>query len=331
MNFSDILDLIDEKVTPSILLLCHSNADPDALGSAYALQGLFKKLRPAVKVVIGTEQGINQLSKNILNFVPIKFDSNPNVDQADFIILIDTNTIQQLGSLADKLKSNNTPIIVVDHHIPHPKTRKIARLSITNESSPSTCEIVYSFYKELKIKPGLNESNALFLGIASDTRHFTLGTPSTFKTIFELGEIGVNPKEALSYLSLPMSFSERVARIKTCKRVQMHIFNKWIIAFSFVSSYQASAARSIIDLGAHMVAVAGKKGEQIEISLRCTKEFNKITGIHLGKDIAQPLGDYLQGMGGGHASAAGLSGIGEFEKAFKQCLSLITQFIPNST
>ena len=97
---------------------------------------------------------------------------------------------------------------MVDHHIPHPKTRKIARLSITNESSPSTCEIVYSFYKELKIKPGLNESNALFLGIASDTRHFTLGTPSTFKTIFELGEIGVNPKEALSYLSLPMSFSE---------------------------------------------------------------------------------------------------------------------------
>lgn len=331
MKFSNILDLIDEKVTASILILCHSNADPDALGSAYALQGLFKKLRPANEVVIGTEQGINNLSKNILNFIPIQFDSNPNVDKADFIILVDTNTIQQLGSLANKLKLNKIPIIVIDHHIPHPKTKKIAILSITNESSPSTCEIVYSFYKELKLKPGLNESNALFLGIASDTRHFTLGNPSTFKTIFELGEIGVNSKKALSYLSLPMSFSERVARIKACKRVQMHIFNKWIIAFSFVSSYQASAARSIIDLGAHMVAVAGKKGDQIEISLRCTNEFNKKTGIHLGKDIAQPLGDYLQGMGGGHTSAAGLSGQGEFEAAFKQCLSLINQFITNST
>jgi nanoRNase/pAp phosphatase (c-di-AMP/oligoRNAs hydrolase) len=278
-------------------------------------------------VIIGTEQGINQLSKNILNFIGIKFSTNPAIGKNDFIILIDTNTIQQLGTLADQLKLNTIPIIVVDHHIPHPKTKKIARLSIIDDSSPSTCEIVYNFYKELKIKPGLNESNALFLGIAADTRHFTLGNQSTFKTIFELGTIGVNPKEALSYLSLPMSFSERIARIKSCKRVQMHIFDKWIIALSFVSSYQASAARSIIDLGAHMVAVAGKNGEQIEISLRCTKEFSKKTGIHLGKDIAQPLGEYLQGMGGGHTGAAGLNGIGKVEDAFNQCLLLIKIYL----
>ena len=126
-----------------------------------------------------------------------------------------------------------------------------------------------------------------------------------------------------------MVFSERVARIKASTRIQIKKIENWIIAFSHVGSYQASAARAIIDLGAHMVVIAGLKGKKIEISLRSSSEFNKKTGIHLGKDIAQPLGEILQGMGGGHISAAGLTGKGEIETAFKECLSLIKQKIGN--
>lgn len=329
MSFSNVLTLIDEKKARQVLILCHSNADPDALGSAFALQGLLKRLRPNIKTIIGTEQGINQLSKNLINHIPITFKSNPNVEKADIIILIDTNTIQQLGALADKLESTKIPIIVIDHHASHPKTSKTAKLSITDEKSPSTCEIIYNFYKQQKIKPNINESIALILGIASDTRHFSLGNTSTFKTISELSKVGVNIKQILTYLATPMIFSERIARIKASKRIQIKKIKNWIIAFSHVGSYQASAARAIIDLGAHMVVIAGIKGEKIEISLRSSSEFNKKTGIHLGKDIAQPLGEFLQGMGGGHVSAAGLTGKGELEIAFKECLSLIEQIIEN--
>jgi hypothetical protein len=31
--------------------------------------------------------------------------------------------------------------------------------------------------------------------------------------------------------------------------------------------------------------------------------FRGHTGVHLGKDIAAPLGEYLQGVGGGHAKS----------------------------
>ncbi|MCJ7713346.1 DHHA1 domain-containing protein, partial [Candidatus Bathyarchaeota archaeon] len=172
-----------------------------------------------------------------------------------------------------------------------------------------------------------NVANALFLGIAFDTRHFVLGNSATFQTISELCEIGVDTKEALSSLSLPMSFSERVARIKACGRARIIIINKWIIAISEVSSYQASAARALIDLGAHLAAIAGKKGENIDMSLRCTNKFNKDTGIHLGKDIAQPLGESLQGMGGGHALAAGLNGKGKVEEGLDECLLLIRKIL----
>jgi hypothetical protein len=59
--------------------------------------------------------------------------------------------------------------------------------------------------------------------------------------------------------------------------------------------------------------------------LRSTRDFNLQGGVHLGTDIAGPLGAFLSGVGGGHAMAAGVSGKGEIEAALKQCLKLIEQ------
>jgi nanoRNase/pAp phosphatase (c-di-AMP/oligoRNAs hydrolase) len=126
-----------------------------------------------------------------------------------------------------------------------------------------------------------------------------------------------------------MDFSERVARMKACRRAKLIKIENWIIALSHVSAYQASAARALVDLGAHLAAVAGQKNEKIEISLRCTREFNQVTGIHLGRDIAKPLGEYLQGMGGGHATAAGVNGTGYIEKGLKRCLRLVKEKLSN--
>ncbi len=329
MTFTEITNILDEAHASFVLLLCHHNADPDAVCSAYAFQGLLAKFRPNVTAEIGTGQGISRLSKHILKHLPITVNLQPNVEKADAIILLDTNTTQQLGQLSEKVAKTTVPIIVIDHHATHPATEHIAKLCITDEEASSTCEIVYNFYKQLNTKPSLNEAKALFLGITFDTRHFVLAKTSTFKTISELSDIGVNPQEELSSLALPMDFSERVARIKTCRRAKLIKIDNWIIALSHVSAYQASAARALVDLGAHLAAVAGQKNEKIEISLRCTREFNQVTGIHLGRDIAKPLGEYLQGMGGGHATAAGVNGTGYIEKGLKRCLRLIKEKLPN--
>jgi nanoRNase/pAp phosphatase (c-di-AMP/oligoRNAs hydrolase) len=325
MTFTDIIKILDETHASFVLLLCHHNSDPDAICSAYAFQGLLKKVKPNVTVEIGAGQGISRLSRHVMKHIPITVNTQPSVEKADVIVLLDTNTIQQLGELAGRVTKTAAPIIVIDHHAAHPETEHIAKLCITNEEATSTCEIVYNFYKQLNTKPDLNEAKALFLGIAFDTRHFVLANSSTFKTIAELGDIGVNAQETLSMLALPMDFSERVARMKACRRAKLLKIENWIIALSYVSAYQASAARALVDLGAHMAAVAGQKNEKIEISLRCTREFNQVTGIHLGRDIAKPLGEYLQGMGGGHATAAGVNGTGDVETGLKRCLRLLKE------
>lgn len=329
MALTDITKILDEAHASFVLLLCHHNADPDAVCSAYAFQGLLAKCRPNLTAEIGTGQGISRLAKHILKHIPITVNLQPNVEKADAIVLLDTNTTKQLGRLAERVTKTKAPIIVIDHHAAHPATEQIAKLCITNEEASSTCEIVYDFYKQLDIKPGLNEAKALFLGITFDTRHFILAKTSTFKTISELSDIGVNPQEELSSLALPMDFSERVARMKACRRAKLIKIENWIIALSHVSAYQASAARALVDVGAHLAAVAGQKNEKIEISLRCTREFNNTTGIHLGRDIAKPLGEYLEGMGGGHATAAGVNGTGYIEKGLKRCLRLVKEKLSN--
>jgi bifunctional oligoribonuclease and PAP phosphatase NrnA len=329
MSFTEVANVLDEARARFVLLLCHHNADPDAVCSAYAFQSLLTRCRPNMTVEIGAGQGISRLSKHILKRIPVTVNLQPDVEKTDAIVLLDTNTTQQLGQLADKVTSTGAPIIVIDHHASHPQTEQIAKLCITNESSSSTCEMVYDFYRQLNLKPGLNEAKALFLGITFDTRHFVLADSSTFKTISELSDIGVNPQEELSALSLPMDFSERVARVKACRRAKLVKMGNWIVAVSHVSAYQASAARALVELGAHMAAVAGQKNDKIEMSMRCTRDFNQETGIHLGRDIAKPLGEYLQGMGGGHATAAGVNGTGPVEKGLKRCLRLVKENLPN--
>lgn len=325
MTFNSVVKVLEETKAQHVLLLCHHNSDPDAVCSAYAFQSLLKKVKPDITTEIGTGQGISRLAKNLFKFLPINVNLKPNVEKAQAIILLDTNTIQQLGELVERVAKTAAPIIVVDHHAAHPETQSICKLCITNEEASSTCDIVYTFYKEQNIKPDQNEAKALFIGMAFDSRHFVLANSATFKAVSDLVDSGVNAQECLSMLALPMDFSERVARIKGCRRAKLLRVGEWIIALSHVSAYQASAARALTDIGAHVSAVAGQKGDSIEISLRCTREFTEKTGIHLGRDIAKPLGEYLKGMGGGHAMAAGVNGTGEIEVGLKRCLRLLKE------
>lgn len=329
MSFAEmtkILDMLDAKL---VVLLCHHNADPDAICSAYALKSLLAQLRPGLSIEIGAAHGISRLSKHLLESIPVEVKESPSVESADATVLLDTNTIQQLDTLAETVKRGKAPIIVIDHHAAHPDTLQLARLCITSEEISSTCEIIFSFYKQANVKIGEKEAQALFLGIAFDTRHFVLANSSTLKNIAELIDSGVNAQETLPLLSLPMDFSERVARLKASRRVKLFKIGNWIIALSHVSAYQASAARALVELGADVAAVAGKKNEAIEVSLRATREFNGQTGVHLGKDIAKPLGEYVHGMGGGHSTAAGANGVGEVESSLKRCLLLLKERIAN--
>ena len=323
MQIHKITELIDARKAKLAVLLCHLNADPDAVCAALAFSQLLQRLKPELNVEVAAAQGPSRLSKSLLDHLPDKLTAEPRIEDADVIILLDTNTVQQLGEWGDRVKRSKAALIVIDHHASHPETEGLATLTVADEKASSTCEIVYRLFKEAEADLTPTEARALFLGIAFDTRHFILANSLTFKVLADLVEAGVKAEETLSLLSLPMAPSERIARLKASRRLRLVKVNEWLVAFSSVSAYQASAARALISLGAHVAVVAGKKGERLQVSLRATQDFHKETGVHLGRDIAKPLGEFMQGMGGGHAVSAGVNGVGDVEACLKRCLRLL--------
>jgi len=326
-DFQKLLEILKDTDAAFVLLLCHRSADADAICSAYALQGLLKRFMPNVIIEVGCPQGINKPSKLLLEYLPITVNLNPNIESADLIALVDMNTIDQLDQVAETINRSPAPKIIIDHHSPNPETAKICKLCIIDEKAAANCEVVYRLFRQAKIKPNFNEAKALFVGIAFDTRHFSLASASTLQIIAKLVTQGIDVQETLAEFNLPIDTSERLAKLKACKRAKIIRVNEWIIALSHVSAYQAPAAKALVDLGAHMSAVAGLKNGKIDVSLRCTRLFTEQAGVNLGKDIAAPLGEFLQGVGGGHAMAAGVSGIGEIEPTLNQCLVLLKQKI----
>ncbi len=325
MQIHEIVALIDKLEAKLVVLLCHHNADPDAICAAFGFSRLLERLRPELEIEIAAAHGPSRLAKSMLKSLPVKLAAQPHIKKADLIVLLDTNTIQQLDEWAERVKKADSSIIVIDHHASHPETERLATIYVTNEEASSTCEIVYQLFKDAEVAPTELEAKALFLGIAFDTRHFVIANSNTLKTVADLIEAGVNARETLPLLSLPMEYSERVARLKAGCRVKLLKINNWLIAFSHVSAYQASSARALIGLGAHVAIVAGQRGGRLQVSLRSARDFYQKTEIHLGRDIAKPLGEYLNGMGGGHSVSAGANGVGDIENCLKYCASLVKE------
>jgi len=316
------IDKLDAKL---IVLLCHHNADPDAICAAFAFSRLLERLRPELEIEIAAAQGPSRLSKSMLKSLPADLTPQPRIEKADIIVLLDTNTIQQLNEWSERVKASQSPLIVIDHHASHPETERLATMCVADEEASSTCEIVYRLFKEAEVELTEVEAKALFLGIAFDTRHFVIATSTTLKIVADLIDAGVNAQETLPLLSLPMEYSERKARLKAGRRVKLLEINDWLIALSHVSAYQASAARALIGLGAHVAIVAGQKRDTVQVSLRSSRDFHKKTGIHLGREVAKPLGKYLHGMGGGHSVSAGANGVGDVEASLKRCVRLLKE------
>jgi nanoRNase/pAp phosphatase (c-di-AMP/oligoRNAs hydrolase) len=326
-DFKKLLEILLYNKAAFVLLLCHGSADADAICSAYALQGLLKRFVPNVVTEIGCPQGINKPAKLLLELIPMTVNTSPNIESADVIVFVDTNKIEQLDQVTDIIKKSAAPKIIIDHHSTNLETTKICKLCVIDEKAAANCEIVYKLFRQAKTKPDYNEAKALFIGISFDTRHFALANAQTFRVVAELVAKGINVQETLAQFALPIETSERLAKLKACKRAKILRVNGWIIALSHVSAYQAPSAKALVDLGAHAAVVAGIKNGKIDVSMRCTRHFTEQAGVNLGKDIATPLGEYLQGVGGGHAMAAGVSGTGEIEPTLKQCLVLLKQKI----
>ncbi len=297
----------------NILYLCHRNADPDALGSAFAL-------KEAIGGTIGVIEGCDRVASQIARQLNIDFVTNPAGDY-DLVVVVDTSTAAQLNGF--KLES----YAVIDHHATTSLNESAAFYLHRNKGS--TAEIVLEVLKIMGAPIMRRTAFALISGIITDTGNFRHATSDSFKAVAELIELsGIEYSEVMDMLSsVPQDVSMRIAFLKAAQRTMIERVEDWIIVTSQVSSFGGAAASSLISLGADVAFVASKKDDVVKVSARARREAQN-AGVNLAK-LMEDISVKFEGTGGGHEGAAGMDVLGEAENILAACIEYVKKSIKN--
>jgi phosphoesterase RecJ-like protein len=303
-------DVIDGKV----IVLCHHNADPDALGAAQGVKELVEALTGSEPIIVIPDDA-SVLSRNIASTLDIKLDET-KAQAADTYIVVDTGSLNQLGGWETPLKETDARIVFIDHHLPDSEMYELSTLYLVDPDASSASEIVYRIYVHYDVTPTETTSAALLAGIAYDTKHFSLGGPETFQIISSLLEEVGDVSRIKDLLSISFKQSEKIARLRAGQRAEVEFVGDWVLAFSHLGSFQSSGARALLSMGADVAVVVGEDKGMLRASFRSKNQFHRLTGIHLG-EMVSIFASRFNGSGSGHPTAAGFNGKGSIEDFVK--------------
>ncbi|MEM3386295.1 MAG: DHH family phosphoesterase [Nitrososphaerales archaeon] len=287
-----------------VLIVTHRNADVDAYASAYGIAHLLKRLNSRCEVAVAAPDGLGAIAKAVHSEYPVNLVSSPNFDDLDMLVIVDTGHAQLLSDWLEPISRSNCSKMLIDHH-PHSESVKtLVDHLLIDEESTSTCEIVLTLHEAKHVKIPRKVAEALLLGLITDTANLNLAECATLENAVKLCRYGATLSKARQKLRVKKDISEKIARLKAAQRLKIYRLEDWIVALTQVGSYQASAARALIDLGADVAVSLGEVDGEVRGSLRATQEFCEKSGVHLGIDVAEKVGSALKGAGGGHAGAA---------------------------
>jgi nanoRNase/pAp phosphatase (c-di-AMP/oligoRNAs hydrolase) len=324
--WDQIVKSLIETNSKNVVIICHKNADPDALGSAQSMKNLILESCPSVTQAAIAAETINQVSKKIVEAYPEIVISEEITFEPDAFVLVDVNNVEHTGRFASIVGASNRPLIVVDHHVPQTRPSTRATTSLINEDASSTAEIVSLLNESAGRTPSKTEATLLLIGIIYDSKRFSRIGKDAFRAANSLLTAGGDYRGALSLLRQTTERSERIARLKAAQRVRLIEIGGWIVACSTVSSFAASACRALIDLGSDVAIVTSKRKKDIRITTRSNNVFYETTRINLAK-LMEKIGMELSGHGGGHPTAATVSGIGDGNQGERLILRYIDEHI----
>ncbi|MCW4013848.1 MAG: DHH family phosphoesterase [Candidatus Bathyarchaeota archaeon] len=306
-----------EYLGKSVVVIGHHNADPDAVGAAQGVKELIEQLKPDTDVRVVMPDDISRLSRQIIESLELEV-SETYSGSFNTVVPVDSGGLNQLGEWSEIIKTHQHVVIVIDHHTLDDELSQCTDFLVHDDQASSASELVYRLYNQYNVKPSINTAKALLAGILFDTKFFSIGSSETYKTVSVLLQSVGDLSQVMSLFQTETDVSERIARIKTAQRAEIHRVKEYVVAFSEVGSYQASGARALISLGADLAIVVGEEKTGLRASLRSTQGFFDDSGVHLGELVSDYSGVF-GGSGSGHPTAAGYNGEGSYDD-FKQGL-----------
>ncbi len=335
MNTNDQAFLVNFLKTPKqITIVPHRNPDGDALGSCLGLYHVLKQLNHTVKVISPNE------FPDFIAWLPAaeetlifekNFEACKNFLQgSDLVFTLDFNALHragdQMGSYLEKLRK---PFVMIDHH---QMPDAYAKITVSDTSFGSTCELLYHFLEQLNLQQYINRDAAtcIYTGIVTDSGSFKFvkTTGDTHRVVADLIDLGVDNPKVHNSLFSTASFNQLQLLGKALQNLK--VLPNHSTAYTFLSqddlnefNYQKGDTEGIVNYGLSLkginlaaIFIENKEESMIKISFRSEGEF----------DVNSFARTYFNG--GGHINAAGgksFTTLAETVASFKTLLTTINK------
>jgi len=305
-DFAKALELVNNS--QKILITTHQRPDGDACGPVRAVSKTLLQQGKAVEALFLSEipswyRFLFAKEPNILNKnVTLDELKTGRLIEPDLIIIIDTNSTNQLPGFDEYLRQTDCPVLVIDHHL---TGHHLGDIELLDSSAAAAGLIVYDFFCYAGWEIDSEIANSLFVAIATDTGWFQFGNTDerALKTCSQLCGFGVIPAEIYKKLYLNYSYSRIKLKAAMLNNLKLLCNGRLALQYISLQDFERTGAEfndteNLIDecrqIGTIEVAallVELGSGE-VKLSLRSTGSVDV-------KTIAQSFG------GGGHVNAAG--------------------------
>ncbi len=283
--------LLTENPGGKMLILTHTNPDPDALASAIALKTYAKTFDYDSVIAYDGEIGYFQ-NRVLCNRLGVDLVRVEEIDFDKFwpIALVDVASRAYCA-----LPRDREPTIIIDHHAV-PSAEVTARLvNIERVGACSTLLANCLNFANISIDPLL--AAALVVGILTDTGYLTRATPMDVEVYTALREKA--DRELLTALETPVYSWKTFRSLSTAMKKAKTVGPCLMTSVGQVEEEDtvSQVAEFFIKLeGIQTVLVGGIVERAVRISGR-----TKDTSLHLGRIFSEVFGE----RGGGHQNMAG--------------------------
>jgi len=236
-----------------LLILCHDDADSDALGAASVLAGVLSG-------VLAVPLSISEHARELQYKLKLKIAFQPDPTDFDLTIVVDTADSQQLpGCLPQNY-------VLIDHH-PDNKLLNGAMASVY-ELTDSTCQLVWRVCRALGAKLDEKQALALGAGIMGDTRYLAAASNDAIADLAGILKEGNTSYRDLLRIMRVTSRIDREVRLQAAFSAQLHRIGNCLVATTVAQrNYVYYIAMMLLELGADIAAVGYQQQENCFVRL----------------------------------------------------------------
>ncbi len=328
-DIAAVKTLLDQP--QKIVIIPHKNPDGDAMGSCLGLKHFLAILGLDSTVISPNDypKFLKWLPGNaqVLNFEKENSQAKNKLEEATLIFTLDFNHLSRTGQLEGLLEASSADFIMIDHH-QQPDT--YAKVTYSDVSMSSTCEMVYNFIESLGQSESITADIAtcLYTGIMTDTGSFRFAstTGRTHRVVAELIEKGAN--NTLIHQNVFDNNSVGRMQLLGTALKNMVILKEYRTAYITLTqveldtnNFKKGDTEGFVNYGLALediifstIFIENKEEGIIKISFRSVGDFsvNEFARTHF--------------LGGGHTNAAGGRSEEDMDKTVERFVSLLKDF-----